>query len=124
MTSSLTGLSTMGIVNTESVNNDAGLFEMPMPGSAAEQKYLQDLFGASRTITIKGTFTDGYGGKTIAQFAAEFDALISGSQSSKTYVSDKTGISTSGLVSSAVRDDVEGAPGKIDYTITFYVGSV
>ena len=44
----------IGTVNSEESNKDAQLFQMPIPLSDSTSTVMLDLFGASRTITIKG----------------------------------------------------------------------
>jgi hypothetical protein len=121
---SLTGLSGMGTVTNEESTKDSGLFQQPMPATPSSSATLIDLFGASRTITIKGKFVVGDTGyASITLFIQDLDGLISGAQTSCTYTSDKTGLDYDGLVSSVTWTADEGAVNHVDYTIVFTEGS-
>jgi hypothetical protein len=118
MTASLTDMTTLGIVKTETSTKDSQLFQMPLPRTNSSSSIAMDLFGASRTINIKGKFVDGMSSKTIAQFITELDALIDGEQSTRTYVSDKSGASYTVLISSVDWEASEGEVGAVEYTIS------
>lgn len=47
----------IGVVQSEEVTKDAQLFQMPMPMQDSNKAIVMDLFGAAKTITIKGTYT-------------------------------------------------------------------
>jgi len=121
MTYSLTGMSSLGAINSEDCDKDAQLFQMPMPVSPSADAVLMDLFGALRTIKIKGTYT----GSTadISAFIVELDALVNGTQTSKNYHSDKSGVTYAVLVQSARWSAEEGAPTKVDYEIVMIEGN-
>lgn len=125
MTYTLTGMDTLGTVQSEESAKDAGLFFSPIPGSDSSSALQLDIFGATRTITIKGTwspeFTD-YANR--AAFIADLDALINGAQSSKTYHSDTSNQDYTVLVSNAQWTASEGDPNSIEYTITLQEGSL
>lgn len=125
MVSTLTpGLQTtgMGIINKESTQIDAGLFEQAIPANPSSNKILIDIFGASRTITINGTYTSSFG--AVNTFIAALDNLVSGTQVEQTYTSDKTGSSFKGLIGSISHDFQEAEVNSVTYTITFLEGSV
>lgn len=121
----LTGLTAGTLVNitNESSTKDAGLFQMPMPASDSDDAIQLDIFGASRTITIDGTFVDGTVSKTVVQFIAELDGLVNGSQSSVQYDSDTSGTHYHCLVQSVTWKRKEGETNVIDYTINLTEGS-
>lgn len=123
MTYSLAGMTTLGTVHSEESTKDAQLFQMPMPASDSNMAIMLDLFGVNRTINIKGTFVDGDGSLTIAQFIAELDAQANGVQSGKNYVSGTSGVTYTILVQTASWDVEEGAPTKVNYTINMIEGS-
>lgn len=121
MTYSLSGMTSLGTVISEESTKDSQLFQQPMPLSDSSSAIMLDLFGASRNITIKGKYTAGDG--TISTFIAELDALVSGTQTSKTYHSDKTGVSYTVLVQSVTWSADEGGVNLVDYTINLVEGS-
>jgi hypothetical protein len=114
-------MSSLGAINSEDCDKDAQLFQMPMPVSPSTEAILMDLFGALRTIKIKGTYT----GSTveISAFIVELDALVNGTQTQKTYHSDKTGVDYLVLVQNARWSAEEGAPNKVDYEIVMIEGN-
>jgi len=122
--SSITGLQSMGTVIQEYSTKDAGLFTNAMPMQDSSSQLILDIFGATRTINIKGVYTigDSPAYPTIASFIADLDNLVNGSQTMKTYVSDKSGASYTGLVSSVYWNADSGNPNQVDYTITFIQG--
>ena len=124
MTYGLTGMTTLGTVTSEESSKDAQLFQQPLPTYNSSQAVLLDIFGASRTITISGVHVSGDGSKTTAQFIAELDGLISGSQTSRTYTSDKSATTYKVLVQTVSWKSEEGAPLKTEYTITMVEGNV
>ena len=120
---SLTGLSGMGTITSERNVKDAGLFQQPLPFTDSSQQVLLDIFGASRTITIEGTYITGDAGyASVLLFITDFDKLVSGKQTSKNYTSDKDGVTYSCMVTSAERKANSGDPNSIDYTITLVEG--
>lgn len=123
MTYSLTNMTTLGTVNSEEVVKDAQLFQMPMPASNSSAALLLDLFGAFRTITIKGTFVVGDGGLTIAQFIGQLDALANGNQAKRTYYSDKSATSYGVYVQTVRWSGEEAAVSQVDYELTLYEGA-
>lgn len=114
----------MGNVTSEESVKDAGLFQQPLPASDSSSQVLIDIFGTSRTITINGKFSVGDTGyATIALFIAALDALANGAQSAKTFVSGRSGVSYTVLVTNATWKGEEGSPNQIEYTITMVEGS-
>jgi hypothetical protein len=122
MTYTLDGLSSMGTVNKEESVKDANLFFTAMPGSDSANAIQLDIFGATRTITVSGIYasTDG----TISTFVAALDALVNGAQTAtKTFHSDKSGVSYEVLVTSVTWTCEEGGVNKVEYTIVMQEGS-
>jgi hypothetical protein len=121
MVYSLTGLSSLGTVTSEDSTKDAQLFQMPMPMADSTSAIMLDLFGVARTINIKGIFT----GTTseIETFIGQLDALVNGTQSNKTYHSDKSNANYIVLIQSARWTSEEGAPTKVDYDISMIEGT-
>ena len=111
----------IGTVNSEESNKDAQLFQMPIPLSDSTSTVMLDLFGASRTITIKGRFTTADG--AIATFISELDALVNGQQSVRVYHSDKSGSDYYVLIQGARWSSAEGGVNFVDYTIEMIQGS-
>jgi hypothetical protein len=111
----------IGTVNSEESNKDAQLFQMPIPLSDSTNTVMLDLFGASRTIIIKGRFTTTDG--TISTFISELDALVNGQQSVKVYHSDKSGSDYNVLIQGARWSSAEGGVNFVDYTIEMIQGS-
>lgn len=119
---SLTGMSSLGTVTKETNDKDSGLFEMALPSSDSSSKILLDLFGASRTISISGTYI-GADLTAVQTFITQLDALINGNQTQKTFVSEKSGASYLVLITSTNWEGEEGAPLKVNYTINMSEGS-
>ena len=95
----------LGVIQSEAVNVDAQLFEMPLPVSPATDTFELDLFGTLKTINLKGNFVAGFGGLTVKQFVDQFiddgtnavsnptatyngTGVFSGDQKTLTYTSD------------------------------------
>jgi len=116
MTYQLDDMNSLGTVTEERQNKDAQLFQQPMPGSDSSSTFVLDLFGAIRTITIKGI----YSGAAIANvktFIGELTALINGTQTVRTYTSD---LFTSGInvyVQLVDYNYEAGNPLNVEYTI-------
>ena len=116
MTYTLTGMSSLANIRNERSNKDAQLFQMPLPRTDSNQTLVLDLFGTIRTITIDGTFTTADG--TISTFISQLDALISGSQTTKVFHSDKSGVNYNVIVTSVDWRSGEGEVNKVDYSIS------
>lgn len=122
---SLTGLAGMGTVISEESSKQSGLFQSALPGTDSSDAFLMDLFGASRTITISGKFVQGDSGyATIALFIAALDGLINGSQSAKSFVSGKSGVTYTVLVDNVTWSSEEGGVNLVEYTISMIEGGV
>lgn len=121
MSYTLTGLSSMGTVMSEESSKDAQLFQQPMPLSDSSSAIMLDLFGAGRTITIKGIYTIADG--VISSFISELDSLISGNQGVKIYHSDKSGSNYNVLVQSVRWSGEEAGVNFVDYEISVVEGS-
>jgi hypothetical protein len=121
MTYTLTGLTSMGNITSEESTKDSQLFQMPIPLSDSSSAVMLDLFGASRTITVKGRYTTADG--TISAFIAELDALVNGTQTTKVYHSDKTGGNYNVLVQSIRWSGEEAGINFVDYEIVLTEGS-
>ena len=121
---SISAMAGIGTVTDEDVTKDAGLFQMPMPGSDSSSAVMFDIFGASRTIKISGTFTVGDSGyATLALFIAALDALVDGSQTVITYTSGKSGSTYNVMVMDVNWKSEVGGVNKVDYNITMVEGS-
>jgi hypothetical protein len=121
---SLTGLAGMGTVTDEEHTKDSGLFQMPMPASGSSSQILIDIFGTTRNIVIKGTFASGDSGyANVAAFIVALDALQNGAQTSKSFVSDKSGVTYTVLVTSAIWTSEPGAVNQVNYTINMVEGT-
>lgn len=112
---SLTNMTSLGTVRNETVNKDAQLFQMPMPGYDSRFLIALDLFGAQRTIRIDGTYIGN--SVQIASFIAELDALINGNQTNRTYTSDVSGKSYSVVIQTIEFKRSEAEVNKVDYSI-------
>jgi hypothetical protein len=100
----------LGTVTSEESTKDAQLFQIPIPASNSSSLIALDLFGASRTINISGTWTssDSSGSdNTIALFIAWLDGLVNGAQPTRNYVSATSG-STYKVFVQSVKWSVEG----------------
>lgn len=123
MTYSLTGMTTLGNVTKEQSSKDAGLFQMPMPGSDASSSILLDIFGTSRVITINGVYT-GATTSDITTFIGLLDALVDGAQPTAglSYHSDKSNTSYTVLVTGVQWEAEPGTPLAVNYSITMSEG--
>ena len=121
MTYSLTGMTSLGSIKNEESGKDAQLFQMPMPVSDSSDAILLDLFGASRTISISGI----YAGTTaeIVTFIGQLDALVNGSQTGRTYVSDKSGGTYKVYIQKVSWKAEEAGMNKVEYSIEMIQGS-
>ena len=125
MTYSLTGLAGMGSKVLDSHAKDSGLFQMPMPASDSTEQILIDIFGCSRTITVKGVFCLGDTGyASVAAFIVALDVLNNGAQTSRTFHSDKSGVDYKVLVTRASWDAEEADVNSVPYTIEMVEGDV
>ena len=121
MTYSLTNMTSLGAVTSEESSKDAQLFQSPMPLSDSDKTIMLDMFGASRTITIKGRYTVDDG--VIATFISQLDALVNGQQIVRTYHSDKSGSNYNVLVQSVRWSGEEAGVNFVDYEIQLTEGS-
>lgn len=112
---SLTGISNLGNVLSEDRSKDANLFAQPLPRTDSSSSILLDLFGASKIITLTGRFTTGHG--TIADFLAEFEALVDGSQTTISFESARTGATINVKVLRAAWNSTDNNPSHVDWTI-------
>lgn len=125
MASLTPGLLGMGTIIREESTKDSGLFKMALPGEDSEETILLDLFGVDRQMIIRGRFVQGNSGyANIPAFIAALDLLANGSQTGRTYTSDKTGASYGVLVQSVSWSGEEGDPNSVEYTINLTEGSL
>lgn len=116
MTYTLTGITSLGTVSSEEQTKDSNLFQTPLPGSDSSQLIALDLFGAARTIIIKGTFAISDG--TISTMIGQLDALVNGTQTTKIFHSDKSGSSYNVLVQTVRWSGGEGGVNLVEFEIT------
>jgi hypothetical protein len=120
--SGLPAFTDFGTVTSEDHTKDAGLFQYPMPGHNSSSCVMLDLFGAGRTINLKGTYT---GTPTnVATFIGQLDNLVNGAQVVRTFVSGKSGSSYYVLITSTNWTGGPGEVNKVDYTISMMEGSL
>jgi hypothetical protein len=120
MTYSLTGMTSLGTVKDEDRTKDSQLFQMPLPGSDSNQAVIQDLFGVSGPINIVGVFTGDEA--AIASFITELEALQNGSQTRRTYHSDKANKDYFVYIISTNWKGQEAGINKVEYTINMIEG--
>jgi len=111
----------LGTVISEDSSKTSGLFQTPLPLSDSNESIMLDLFGASRTINIRGIYTG-----TVAEintFVQALDGLLNGSQNTKTFHSDKSNASYLVLINSVRWNSEDGAVTKVDYEIEMVEGS-
>ncbi|MBW2972896.1 hypothetical protein KY346_00715 [Candidatus Woesearchaeota archaeon] len=120
------GALSLTVLNEEEQFLDAQLMHFPMPASSADNALVFDMFGATSTFTVRGTFT---GTKTECR---EFiyhasnpclQALITGSQSSATYHSDTTNSNYTVKIQSVRWRYLEGNPNTVSWEIALIQGS-
>lgn len=80
------GTVTLTVVTEEEHTKDANLFAQAIPRTDADKAIILDLFGCTRNITVRGTFTGATA--AIKTFISDVEALIVGTQTNKTYHSD------------------------------------
>ena len=123
MVYSLTGVTSLGTIQNITSTKDSNLFKQAMPGNDSSQSIVLDLFGAERTITVKGVFT----ASTIAAlttFVLQLDALIAGTQSGITFnASDISQSYTVRILNVEWVYDSDEGPMKIAYTIQMQEGA-
>jgi hypothetical protein len=120
---------TLGTVTSKEISKDAGLFQLPMPQSNSSAAILLDLFGASKTITINGKYTNlQYGAVTVQVFIFYLESLVNGSQTAAKYISEKSdleGYAGINVLIQAVSWKAEaGNPNSVEYTISMIEGSI
>lgn len=117
----LTNVSSLGVVKSESFSKDSNLFKQPLPRSNSTASIVLDLFGAGATITISGAYTTSHG--TISTMVTELKALIDGQQTRRTYTSDVSG--TYNIYVTSVKFDVQEGAGTttINYEIEMMEGA-
>jgi len=113
LTNNSGGAVDLGVVTDEDINKDAQLFQMPLPATDSSGLVGLDLFGATKTITIKGKYV----GTAISTFVAQIQGLVSGTQNIKTYVSDTAG-SLKVLVQNVRWNYETGVPNVINYELS------
>jgi hypothetical protein len=111
----------LGTVTYEDSNLDAQLFQMPIPSTPDSEAFIIDLFGAFRTITIKGIKTGS--ASDIATFLQNLDGLVNGSQNMKSYHSDKSNITYSVLVNTVRWSAEAGAVSQVSYEMIMFRGA-
>ena len=116
MTYSLTDMSSLGTVIEEKQTKDAQLFQQPMPGSDSSQTFVIDIFGAIRTISIRGKYVGANIGE-VQTFISQLKGLINGNQVVRVYTSD---LFVSGINVYVMMVDYTyeaGNPLSVDYSI-------
>ena len=110
----------LGVVTSEDISKDAQLFQMPIPTRDSDELLALDLFGAVRTINIKGVYSGS--SSAIASFLGDLNDLINGRQSTRTYHSDTLGSGSSGNIEvfvQTIRHSFEkGSPNMVNYEIS------
>ena len=116
MAYSLTGMTSLGNVNSEVMRKTGGLIEIPSVAEDSDQTEVIDFTGPIRTITISGTYVNETP-DNLTNFVGELEALVDGEQdSTATYVSDLSG-SFSVKIKSVDYDFIGGEPSVVKYTI-------
>jgi hypothetical protein len=113
---------TLDPVISEESTKDSGLFFMPLPASDSSSALMIDIFGATRTFSLAGTFV-GSSTTDVSNFLTSLDGLANGSQNQKTYHSDKSNTNYSVLVTSIKWTSEPGAVLKIDWQLELQEGS-
>ena len=116
MTASTLDSHSLGHVTSEESNKDSQLFQQAMPGSDSNYLISLDLFGAMRTINVKGTYTSTDG--TISTFISWLDGLVNGNQSTKSYYSEKSGVTYTVLVNNVRWSGEEAGVNFVNYEIS------
>lgn len=117
----LQGMTSLGTVRSEDVTKDAQLFQMPMPASDSSQLIALDLFGAAKTIDIKGIFNGTL--PEINTFIGQLQNLVNGSQLVRRYTSEALGGNVYVLVQNIKWTYEEGVPNKINWDISMLEAS-
>jgi len=117
------GVIDLGDIQSENHSKDSNLFNMPIPRNDSTSAVLLDLFGTSRTITVNGIFP----GTPAEQqtFIAAIESIISGTQSSSTFVSSliESPASYNVFIQRFSWDVGKADTGKISYTLTLLEGA-
>jgi hypothetical protein len=109
-------MSSLGTVIEEKQTKDAQLFQQPMPGNDSNQTFVIDIFGAIRTISIRGKYVGANIG-AVQTFISQLTGLINGIQVVRVYVSD---LFVSGINVYVMMVDYTyeaGNPLSVDYSI-------
>jgi len=115
MTASTLNGQSIGTVNSEQFTKDAQLFQQAMPGSDSNSLISLDLFGASRTIDVKGRYTASNG--NIQTFIVWLDSLVNGNQSVIPYYSEKSTVTYNVLVNTVNWSGDEAGVNYVDYEL-------
>jgi len=118
----LTGITDLGEINTETVKKNANLFILPIARGDDTAAEVEDFTGVITTISITGKRKIG-GAETKSTIVAEFLALIDGSQDTTiTYSSDVSG-SHSVFVQSVDVTNNQANTESFDYTVKLVRGT-
>ena len=101
------------------VDLNANIIPLPMPTEDSSQTEIFDMLGVVKTISVQGTFS----GNTVADVKLLVDALeglVTGNQSTISFVSDQTGTVTVMVSDVTTSWDVPGF--KCDYNIKLIQG--
>lgn len=121
MAYSLTGMTSLGTIQSEDRSKDAQLFQMPLPRQNSQNSVLADIFGVSGTIRISGTFTVSDG--TISTFISQLEGLITGTQTARTFHSDKSNSNYTVLIQTISWKSAEAGVNLVEYEISMIEGS-
>ena len=97
---------TLNNVDSISVDKNANIIPLPMPSQDSSSTELFDAFGVTKTITVRGTWAADT--TTVKGYVDSFEALVSGNQSSVSFVSDQTGTISVMLLSIATSWEIPG----------------
>ncbi len=116
MVYSLTGLSTLGSITTESLKKEANVDNMPLPLSDSQDSLTFDFTGAQANLSLRG-IQNAISVPALAALATEMKNLVSGNQSAtKVYVSDLLGTFNVKIASVSIEYE-GGVPLKFNYSL-------
>jgi len=109
-------------VRSEENGKSANLFSTPLPATDSSGTIALDLFGVTRTINITGDVTGATA--TLQTFINNFESLVNGSQTKKTFVSSLHDTNKSCLINSFRWNYSAGNPRILNYTMELIESSV
>lgn len=108
---------TLPNVRSETNGKNANLFSTPLPKTDSSGTIVLDLFGVTRTINITGDVTGDT--STLQTFINNFEGLVNGDQTKKTFVSSIHGTNKSCVINSFRYTYSAGNPRILNYELEF-----